>query len=75
MSQVKIKMYLCIDEHGNYQAVGSSKITEENKHEVVATVESGIRNDDTNTTTTSFQVNIELPTPKEKDNEIHNVSQ
>lgn len=75
MSQLKIKAFVCIDEHGNYQLVGSSTVNEDNQHQVIAMVESGIKNDDVNSTTTSFQVNIEIPNPKEKNNEVNDVSQ
>ena len=63
MSQIKVKAYLCIDEHGNYRIVGSSDITDMNKNTAVALVEDEIKREGVNSVTTTFQVNIELPTP------------
>lgn len=63
MTQKKIEIHICIDEHGNYNAMGSSKITEENKHQAIAIIEEDIKVDEIATTTTSFKVNIELPEP------------
>ena len=61
MSQIQVKIYVCVDEHGNYRAVGGSHINEQNEHQALAIVEETIKNQDVKTTTTSFKVNIELP--------------
>ena len=76
MSQIKVKAYLCIDEHSNYRIVGSSNITDMNKNTAVALVEDESKREGVNSVTTTFQVNIELPTPtppEEVKNEVNNV--
>lgn len=75
MSQIKVRAYICVDEHGNYRIIGSSAITDLNKNTAIAIIEDDIKKDGVNATTTSFQVQIELPTPKEKVNEVDNVSE
>ena len=62
---MKINVYLCIDEHGNWQAVGSSKENDMNRGQFVELAEFGIKNDTVNTMTTSFKVDVQLPSPKE----------
>jgi len=66
MTQQKIEIYVCIDEHGNYAAIGSSKITDTNKHQILAIIEDDIKVGEVVATTTSFKVNIELPEPNDK---------
>ena len=65
MKQIKIKAYLCVDEHGNYQVVGTSKEDQESK--MIAIIEDGIKLEGVNTKTTSFSVMVDLPdeTPTE----------
>lgn len=78
MSQVKVRAYICIDEHGNYQLIGGSTITDLNKNSAIAIIEDGIKKDGVNSVTTTYQVNIELPTPtpiEEEKNEVNNVSE
>jgi len=78
VSQVKVRAYICIDEHGNYQIIGGSSITDLNKNQATAIIEEGIKVSGVNSTTTSFQVNIDLPaqSPKEEEkNEVTNVSE
>lgn len=73
MKQIQIKVYLSVDEHGNYQAIGGSSINEKNEHAAIAIVEDGIKKENVNTTTTTFKVNFQLPEPatipEEKKNE------
>lgn len=59
MRQIKVEAYLCIDEHGNYQVLGSSKPEQEGK--IIALVEDGIKVEGVNTKTTSFKIMVELP--------------
>lgn len=61
MTQKKIEIYICIDEHGNYNAMGSSKVTPGNKNQVLAIIEEDIKKDGIVSTTTSFKVNVDLP--------------
>lgn len=78
MSQVKVRAYICIDEHGNYQLIGGSAITDLNKNSAIAIIEDGIKTAGVNSVTTTYQVNIELPTPthiEEEKNEVNNVSE
>jgi len=78
VSQVKVRAYICIDEHGNYQLIGGSTITDLNKNSAIAIIEDGIKKDGVNSVTTTYQVNIELPTPtpiEEEKNEVNNVSE
>ena len=78
VSQIKVRAYICVDEHGNYRIVGSSAITDLNKNTAIAIIENDIKKEGVNATTTSFQVQIELPTPTpiaKEENEVNNVSQ
>ena len=78
MSQIKVRAYISIDEHGNYRIIGSNAITDSNKHVAVAIIEDEIKREGVNSATTSFQVNIELPTPtplEEVKDEVNNVSE
>lgn len=63
MSQIKVRAFICVDEHGNYRIVGSSAITDLNKNTAIAIIEDDIKKDGVNSITTSFQVQIELPPP------------
>lgn len=65
MKQIKVEAFLCIDEHGNYQVVGSSKQGQESK--MIAIVEDGIKNSVVNSKTTSFKVMVDLPEPKKEE--------
>jgi len=76
VSNIKIRAYVCIDEHGNYQLIGGSAITDLNKNSAIAIIEDGIKVEGVNTLSTTFQVSIELPTPTPKEevkNEVNNV--
>jgi hypothetical protein len=77
MSQLKVRAYICLDEHGNYQIIGGSSVNDLNKNQAIAIIEDGIKVDGVNSVTTSFQVNIELPTqtPIGENNEVNNVSE
>lgn len=78
MSQIKVRAYICVDEHGNYRIIGSSAITDLNKNTAIAIIEDDIKRDGVNSVTTSFQVQIELPTPtpiEKEENEKQNVSE
>ncbi len=66
MSQVKVKIFLTIDEHGNYQAIGGSEITESRQHEAIALMESGIKMPGVNTESKIFNVMVDLPAPSEQ---------
>lgn len=61
MKQQKIKVYLCIDEHGNYRAIGSSDINDQNKNTAIAIIEDDIKKVGVNSITTTFNVNVDLP--------------
>jgi hypothetical protein len=46
MTQAKVKVYICIDKHGNYQAIVGSDITDSSQHKAIAVVEDDIKVDD-----------------------------
>ena len=74
MTNVQVKIYLSIDQHGNYQAIGGSAINDKNEHTAIAIVEDGIKKEGVGVTTTTFKVNVQLPepiiaAPEEKKNE------
>lgn len=62
---MQIQILLCIDEHGNYAAIGSSRITDLNKNVPLSIIEDEIKREGVATTTTSFKVNVTLPEPTE----------
>lgn len=63
--QIKARCFVCIDENGNYQIVGTSKPTPENK--LIVLVENGIRGD-ARITTKTFHIDFNIPIPEhEKD--------
>ena len=61
MSQIQVQVYICIDEHGNYAAIGASQITDLNKNVPIAIIEDEIKKEGVVTNTTSFKVNVDLP--------------
>ena len=65
MSNIKMKIHFCIDEHGNYRAVGSSDLNDISTKNAIALVEGPIRLDGVATKTGSFQVSVDLPDPQE----------
>jgi hypothetical protein len=67
MSDIKARIFICIDEHGNYRAIGSSSITDSTKNQAIAIIENEIKLEGVSATTTSFQVNVTLPEPTEKE--------
>ena len=62
-SNIQIECFLCIDEHGNYQVLGSSK--KDKEHTMKALVRDGITSDVFNWTLQTFKVNVQLPIPKD----------
>lgn len=61
MTQTTVQIYICIDEHGNYAAIGASRITDANKNVPLSIIEEEIKREGVATTTTSFKVNVQLP--------------
>lgn len=64
MSQIKVTIYISVDEHGNYQAVGSSTINGDmTRNTAISLVEDGIVRPETGHKTQSFNVMVDLPEP------------
>jgi hypothetical protein len=66
MSQQKVKIFIAIDEHGNYNVVGSSTITDDNEHTAIAIVEERIRVEGVQSKVMSFSVMVDLPEQTEE---------
>ena len=59
MRQVKARCYVCVDENGNLQIVGTSKPTPENK--LITLVSDGMEKEGITVKTFHFEVNVPVP--------------
>lgn len=57
--QVKVSALLCIDEHGNYQVLGTSARIP--GHKLIEAVERGLKQPGVSTRTLEFSILAELP--------------
>lgn len=63
---IPVKVFICIDEHGNYRAMGASSVNNSNINTVLSIIKDGIEAPGVNSVTTSFDVVLDLPQPMEQ---------
>lgn len=61
MATKQITVYLCVDQHGNYRAIGSNQITLANAGQAIAIIEDDLKKEGVTTLTTVINAMVNLP--------------
>lgn len=61
MATKQITVYLCVDSHGNYRAIGSNQITPSNLGQAIAIIEEDLKKEGATTMTTTINAQVNIP--------------